>query len=74
MARLAITEAFAHYGATLRNPQWSVSAWTPNGSLVVSVWEHHYRKGQPGTMEFEDSLSRWSGHGNVESQTQPGGV
>lgn len=66
MARLGITDAFARYGAALRNPQWSVSAWTPDGSLVVSIWEHHYRKGPPGTMEFADSLARWSGHGNRE--------
>lgn len=66
MLRLGITSAFARYGATLRNPQWSVSAWAPNGSLVVSIWEHHYQKGQPGTMEFTDSPARWSGDGNRE--------
>lgn len=66
MAKLGITEAFGRYGATLRNPQWSVSAWAPDGSLVVSLWEHHYRKGAPGTMEFSDSFHRWSGHGNAE--------
>ena len=66
MPRLGITDAFARYGATLRNPQWSVSAWAPDGSLVVSIWEHHYRKGPPETMEFADSLARWSGHGNRE--------
>ncbi len=66
MSRLGISEAFAKYGATLCNPQWSVSAWAPDGSLVVSLWDHHYRKGLPGTMEFTDSLGRWSGHGNVE--------
>jgi len=66
MATLGITEAFARYGATLRNSQWSVSAWASDGSLVVSVWDHHYRKGPPGTMEFADSFNRWSGHGNTE--------
>lgn len=66
MSKLGITEAFARYGATLTNPQWSVSAWASDGSLVVSVWEHHYRKGPPGTMEFADSLDRWSGAGNRE--------
>ena len=45
MSRLGISEAFAKYGATLRNPQWSVSAWAREGSLVVSLWDHHYRKG-----------------------------
>jgi hypothetical protein len=66
MARLGITEAFAQYKATLRNPQWSVSAWAPEGSLVVSLWDHHFRKSPPGTMEFAGSLDRWSGHGNRE--------
>ena len=68
MARLGITEAFARYGAVLRNSQWSVSAWAPDGSLVVSLWDHHYRKGPPGTMEFVGSLGRWTGHGNAEAR------
>lgn len=66
MARLGITEAFARYGAKLRNPQWSVSAWAPDGSLVVSLWDHHYRKSTPGSMEFAGSVDRWSGPGNRE--------
>jgi hypothetical protein len=66
MSKLGITEAFAKYGAKLNNPQWSVSAWAVDGSLVVSLWDHHCRKGRPGTMEFSDSMSRWSGHGNTE--------
>ena len=66
MATLGISEAFARYHAVLRNPQWSVSAWAPDGSLVVSLWDHHYRKGVPGTMEFAGSADRWSGHGNRE--------
>lgn len=69
MARLGIVEAFAKYGATLRNPQWSVSAWAPDGSLVVSLWEHHCRKGPPGSIEFTGSLDRWSGPGNSEART-----
>lgn len=66
MARLGITEAFSRYHAELKNPQWSVSAWATDGSLVVSLWDHHYRKGPPGTMEFTGSLNRWTGHGNAE--------
>jgi hypothetical protein len=66
MARLGITAAFAQYGASLRNPQWSVSAWAPDGSLVVSLWDHHYQKGGPETMEFTGSTKRWSGPGNKE--------
>ena len=69
MPRLTITEAFARYKAPLRNHNWSVSAWAPDGSLVLSLWDHHCRKGPPGTMEFADSLSRWKGPGNAEYRT-----
>ena len=66
MARLGLKEAFARYGATLRNVQWSVSAWAPDGSLVLSLWAHHYRKGPGGSAEYFGSASRWSGPGNKE--------
>ena len=66
MARLGIAEAFAKYGATLRNAQWSVSAWAPDGALVLSLWEHHFQRGPEGTMDFHDSMARWSGPGNAE--------
>ncbi len=66
MSRLGMTEAFAKYGAALKNAQWSVSAWAPDGSIVVSLWNHHWRKSPPGTMEFSGSFDRWSGHGNAE--------
>jgi hypothetical protein len=67
MATLGIKDAFAQYGAILRNVQWSVSAWAPNGALVVSLWEHHRRKKPaPGTLEFEGSANRWKGPGNKE--------
>lgn len=66
MARIGIQEAFAKYGAKLHNVQWSVSAWTPDGSLVVSLWAHHYRKGPSDTVEYADSLARWRGPGNNE--------
>lgn len=66
MPHLGIVDAFAKYDTVLRNPQWSVSAWSPDGSLVVSLWQHHCRKGPPGTIEFTGSLDRWSGLGNAE--------
>lgn len=66
MACLGIQEAFAMYGAKLHNVQWSVSAWAPDGSLVVSLWAHHYRKGPSGTAEYADRLDRWGGPGNRE--------
>lgn len=61
-----IKEAFARYGATLRNVQWSVSAWAPDGSLIVSIWEHHRRKGKKDSLEFAASADRWTGPGNSE--------
>ena len=66
MAHLGFKDAFARYGATLRNVQWSVSAWAPDGALVVSVWAHHYRPGPGGTAEYVDTAGRWSGPGNRE--------
>lgn len=63
MSKLTLTEAFAHYGATLRNVQWAVSD-IANGHLVVSLWAHKFRKAVDGIMPYEDRLSRWSGAGN----------
>lgn len=66
MGKLGIKDAFARYGASLRNVQWSVSAWAADGSLVVSLWQHHSRGGAPGTLEFGDKASRWAGPRNTE--------
>ena len=66
MAKLGISHAFAKYGAHLRNVQWSVSAWAPDGALVVSMWSHRYRKGPSNSAEYFDTLSRWRGAGNNE--------
>jgi hypothetical protein len=66
MARLGIKDAFSKYGASLRNVQWSVSAWASDGSLVVSLWEHHRRAGAPGGLEFAGNANRWRGPGNAE--------
>ena len=66
VATLGKKDAFAKYGATLRNVQWSVSAWAPDGALVVSLWAHHHREGPAGSSEYADKVSRWSGPGNQE--------
>lgn len=66
MAKLGISDAFRRYGAKLKNVQWSVSAWAPDGSLVVSLWAHHIRPSAKGTMEFAGSSNRWKGPGNTE--------
>lgn len=68
MTRLSMSEAFAKYGATQKNVNWSVSAWAPGGSLVVNLWAHHYRKGPSGSVEYASRLSDrgWRGPGKTE--------
>ena len=63
MRKLTLTEAFAHYGAKLRNVQWAVSD-IADGHLVVSLWAHKFRKAVDGIVPYEDQLSRWNGAGN----------
>ena len=63
MAELNYTEAFRQYGAKLHNPGWSVSAITPKGELVVSLWQNLILKGaEPGTLVYRDVLSGWRGN------------
>jgi len=66
MADLMFAEAFAKYGAKLRNVQWSVCAEAPDGALVVSVWQHHFERAKDEAMICRDSFSRWKGPGNTE--------
>jgi hypothetical protein len=66
MATIGISEAFAKYGARLKNVNWSVSAWNADGELILSLWAHHYRKGEDGSAEYFGKLSRWAGPGNNE--------
>jgi hypothetical protein len=66
VADLGFAEAFAKYGATLRNVQWSVSAVAPDGSLVVSLWEHHFDPPCNGEILCRGSFARWTGPGNAE--------
>jgi len=65
--KTGIAEAFRRYGATLKNVNWSVSAWIDDQTLAVSLWSHHHLKGHaPDTLAFGDKLGRWSGPGNTE--------
>ena len=66
MADLAFAEAFSKYGAKLKNVQWSVCADAPDGSLVVSLWQHHFDPVKDGIITCRGSFARWSGPGNVE--------
>ncbi len=66
MAKLGRAEAFAKYGTKLKNAMWSVCAEAPDGSLVVSLWQHHFGKATGGAIVCKGACSRWSGHGNRE--------
>lgn len=61
-----LTDAFSHYGAELKNVQWSVSAENSRGELVLSLWFHHFEKPQGNRIRYRDSARRWGGPGNAE--------
>jgi len=67
---LSYTEAFAKYGATLTNQQWSVSAIGPDGSLVVSLWQDGLKRGEKSTLVYTDTLSQWKGNAVGRSELQ----
>ena len=71
MKNLGFAEAFAKYGARLKNVRWSVCAEAPDGSLVISLWDHRFesQNGQT-TIRYVDDLSRWEGPGNRELRTR----
>ena len=56
---MKMTEAFAEYGATLKNKQWACSAIADDGSVVVSLWQQFFRRSPTGGMRYEDSFWRW---------------
>lgn len=58
MAKLAYTDAFARYGATLQNERWAFSALALDGSLVLSCWDHYLKPNGPGVLRFTDAISR----------------
>ena len=63
---MQISDAFAQYGAKLKNVQWSVSAENAEEELVVSLWKHKFEKAIGKSIKYVDTVSRWSGHGNKE--------
>ena len=67
---LSYTEAFARFGASLTNQQWSVSAFGPDGSLVVSLWQDGLKRGEKGTLVYTDTLSQWKGNAFGRSELQ----
>jgi len=63
---MLFSEAFAKYGAKLKNVNWSVSAENCAGELVVSLWKHRFLKPQGNSIVYKDFVDRWAGHGNKE--------
>ena len=61
---MIFSEAFARYGAKLRNVQWSVSV-IHNDQLVMSCWQHMFKPVGKGEIAYEDRLSRFSGPGST---------
>jgi hypothetical protein len=48
------TEAFAHFGANLRNKRWSWSARTPDGKTVVlALWSDRFRR-ETSPLQYDD--------------------
>jgi len=66
MAILGYAEAFAQYGAKLKNVQWSVCADGSDACLVVSLWEHHFAPPKGGRVTCSGRFDRWKGPGNSE--------
>jgi len=56
--KLRYAEAFARYGAKLRNKQWSLCAVAPDESLVICLWACKFKRGG----KYVDNLSRVSGY------------
>lgn len=63
---MRISEAFAKYGAKLKNVNWSVSAENGDGELILSLWQHYFERPEGNTIKYVGRVSRWSGNGNVE--------
>lgn len=61
MSRLKLSQAFATYGATLKNPRWAMSAIADDDSLVLSCWHHLLTPRTDGQERYVDRLSRWVG-------------
>lgn len=61
MSNLGIVDAFRRYGAKQANPQWAVTVIAEDGSLVISCWQHLFRRPSRDVMRYEDRLSTF-GH------------
>ena len=53
--------AFRHYGVILRNEQWSWSGMTPDGEVVLALWqdEFHYEDSPVWYSPNAETLHLW---------------
>ncbi len=63
---MGIKDCFAKYGAEVKNINWSVSAESAKGELVVSLWSQFFMAPSKDRIRYIDRVGRWSGHGNSE--------
>lgn len=65
MTDLTLTQAFAKYGAKIRNPRNVYSAIAEDGSLVISCWFHYFSRPEDEdvALRYSDRLSRMRGKG-----------
>lgn len=61
---MIFSEAFARYGAKLRNVQWAVSV-VHDDQLIMSCWQHMFKPVGKGEIAYEDRLSRFPGPGST---------
>ena len=61
MRQLRITEAFAKYGAKLRNQKWSYPAFAEDNSLVLCCWQRYLTKNPDGSYRYEvNDFAEWT--------------
>ena len=60
MAKLTLTKAFQHFGASPVNARWACSAIaSDNSSFVMSGWDHILKPYANGRLCYEARLSSW---------------
>ena len=62
MTKMTLTEAFARYGAKLKNRMWAYTAIATDGSFVFSCWNHRLKPKPGGLLRYEDNMTRWAGN------------
>lgn len=60
------TDAFAHFGANLRNTVWSCCALNQEGELVLSLWQPLFGAPSGGKIKYRGDMQVWTGPGRDE--------